>query len=106
MPNGDPLPLHGTLAYQPDSIVSRVLLKRAGGSVTLFAFDADQELSEHSTPFDALLQVVDGEAEVRIAGHAHRLSAGQVIHMPADVPHAVKAVTRVTLVLVMVKDGG
>ena len=97
------VPLRGTLTYQTGSIVSRVLLKRTHGTVTLFAFDAGQELSEHSTPFDALLQVVEGEAEVRIASRTYQLTAEQLIHLPADVPHAVRAVTRMSMVLVMIK---
>ena len=79
------------LEYQASGIVSRILLKQPTGSVTAFAFDEGQELSEHTCPYDALLQVVDGEAEVTIGGKAHRLAAQQMVRLPAHVPHAVKA---------------
>ncbi len=95
--------LLGVLSYQDASIVSRVLLKQASGTVTLFAFDARQELSEHSAPFDALLHVLEGEAEVRVGGKPHRLGPNDLIRLPADVPHAVRAATRMTMVLVMIR---
>jgi quercetin dioxygenase-like cupin family protein len=87
--------------YQDGSIVSRQLLKTDAGSVTLFAFDAGEQLSEHTTPFDALVQVVDGEAEIRIGGRLSLLGAGQIILMPANVPHAVFARGRFKMMLMM-----
>jgi len=91
------------VAYQDGSIVSRIVLKGETGSVTLFAFDAGQELSEHTAPFDALVQVVEGEAVVTIAGRPHRLGAGEVIVMPAGQPHAVRAAARFKMLLTMLR---
>lgn len=90
--------------YQPGAVVSRQLVKKPTGNVTLFAFDAGQELSEHTAPFDALVEVVDGEAEIIIAGQPHRLKAGQAIIMPANRPHAVKAINRFKMVLTMIRS--
>jgi quercetin dioxygenase-like cupin family protein len=90
-------------AYQEGAIVSRVLVKQPAGSVTLFAFDAAQELSEHTAPFDALVQVLDGEAEVTIGGEPHLLHAGEVVLMPANVPHALRAPTRFRMLLTMLR---
>ncbi len=92
------------IAYQDGAIVSRIVIKKEAGNVTLFAFDAAQELSEHTTAYDALLQVVDGEAEITIAGTAHRLRAGDMIIMPAHQPHAVKAVSRFKMLLTMIRS--
>ncbi len=89
--------------YQDGSIVSRVLLKASGGNVTLFAFDGGQALSEHSAPYDALVLVVEGEAEIRIAGDPHRVSAGESILLPANIPHAVEAVQRFKMILTMIR---
>ena len=88
--------------YQEGSIVSRTIIKRRHGSVTLFAFDRGQELSEHTAPFDALVQVVDGTAEISIDGVPHRVSNGEAILMPANLPHSVSAATRFKMLLTMV----
>ena len=90
-------------AYQEGSVVSRQITKADAGNVTLFAFDAGQELSEHAAPFDALVHVLDGEAEVRLVGVPYSLTAGDAIIMPADVPHAVKAITKFKMLLTMVR---
>ena len=90
--------------YQFGSIVSRILLKNSGGSVTVFAFDDGQELSEHTAPFDALVSVIEGEVEIRISGILHVLGAGQMIRLPANDPHAVRARTQFKMVLTMLKD--
>ena len=90
-------------AYQDGAIVSRIIIKRETGSVTLFAFDAGQELSEHTTPYEAMVHVVDGEAAVTIAGRVHQLQAGDMILMPARQPHAVKAVSRFKMLLTMIR---
>ncbi|MGD0649539.1 MAG: cupin domain-containing protein [Verrucomicrobiia bacterium] len=90
--------------YQSDAIVSREVLKKKTGSVTLFAFDAGQGLSEHTAPFDALIQVLDGEAEITIAGKRHRVRAGELILMPANRPHALKAVQRFKMMLIMIRS--
>jgi quercetin dioxygenase-like cupin family protein len=92
------------VSYQAGAVVSRIVLKREAGNVTLFAFDVGQELSEHTTPYDALVQVVDGEAEITIAGKPHRLRAGDVIILPAHQPHAVKAVSRFKMLLTMIRS--
>jgi quercetin dioxygenase-like cupin family protein len=98
-----PQPLADLVSHQPDAIVSRVLTKQPGGSVTLFAFDAGQELTEHTTPFDALVLVVDGEAEITIGGTAHRVRAGHAIRLPANVPHAVRGPERFRMMLTMIR---
>ena len=89
--------------YQPDAIVSREIVKQKSGSVTLFAFDAGQGLSEHTAAFDALVQVLGGEAEITIAGKRQRVQAGELILMPANRPHALKAVQRFKMMLIMIR---
>jgi len=90
--------------YQDGTIVSKILINQDKGTVTIFAFDKDQSLSEHTTPFDALLQVVDGEVEIAISGKNHRLTNNEMILMPANVPHAVKAVNKFKMLLIMIKS--
>jgi quercetin dioxygenase-like cupin family protein len=90
--------------YQGGAVVSRVLLKRAGGTVTFFAFDAGEELSEHTAPFDAIVHVLEGEARITIAGRAVKLTAGQMVLMPAHQPHAVAATTRFKMLLTMIRS--
>lgn len=92
------------VAYQDDAIVSRIVVKREAGNVTLFAFDAGQELSEHTAPYDALVQVVEGDAAITIAGRPYRVGAGEMILMPARQPHAVKAVSRFKMLLTMIRS--
>jgi len=92
------------IAYQDGSIVSKEIIKKATGTVTIFAFDQEQGLSEHTAPFDALVYVLDGETEITISGKAHRLQAGEMIIMPAGEPHALKAVKRFKMMLVMIKS--
>lgn len=91
------------LQYQEGSIVSRVLLKNKGGTVTLFAFEAGEGLSEHTAPFDALVVVTDGEAEIEIAGESFRVEQGETVILPANRPHAVRAVTRLKMLLIMIR---
>lgn len=97
--------LHVTelVTYNEGSVVSRQVTKAEAGNVTLFAFDKDQELSEHTAPFDALAHVLDGETEIRISGKPFHLKAGDAIIMPADEPHAVKALTRFKMLLTMIR---
>jgi quercetin dioxygenase-like cupin family protein len=90
--------------YQARAIVSREVLKKKTGTVTLFAFDAGQGLSEHTAPFDALVHVLDGEAEIAISGKAHRVKSGEMILMPAGEPHALKAVRRFKMMLTMIRS--
>ena len=89
--------------YQVGGIVSRQLVKKNAGNVTAFAFDASQELSEHTSPFDALIEVVEGEAEISLSGQPHRVRHGEMILLPANVPHAVKAVSRCKMLLTMIR---
>ena len=89
--------------YQKGSIVSRILLKNPGGTVTLFAFYKGEGLSEHTAPFDALVICVEGEAEIEIAGEKYRLQEGETITMPANAPHAVRAASDFKMLLVMIK---
>lgn len=91
------------LQYQDGSIVSRVLLKNKGGTVTLFAFDVGEGLSEHTAPFDALVVVTDGEADIEIAGEAFKVGQGETITLPANRPHALKAVTKFKMLLIMIR---
>ena len=90
--------------YQEGSVVSRTLLKRDGGTMTLFAFDAGQGLSEHTAPFDAMVSVLDGEVEITISGKKYALRTGDMIVMPANQPHALKAVARFKMLLTMIKS--
>jgi quercetin dioxygenase-like cupin family protein len=92
------------VAYQEGAIVSRIVIKRESGNVTLFAFDAGQELSEHTAPYDALVQVVDGEAAITVAGRPYRLGTGDMILMPAHQPHALKAVSPFKMLLTMIRS--
>jgi quercetin dioxygenase-like cupin family protein len=89
--------------YQEDSVVSHQVIKRGAGNVTLFAFDEGQELSEHTTPFDALVQVLDGEAQITIAGNPLALKEGDAVIMAASQPHAVRAVKRFKMLLTMIR---
>ncbi len=86
------------------AVVSRTLLKRPTGNITLFTFGVGQGLSEHTAPFDAWLQVLDGEARVRIGGEDHQVRSGEVVIMPADVPHALEAVAPLKMLLVMIRS--
>lgn len=90
-------------SYQDGSVVSRQLTKEDAGNVTLFAFDEGQELSEHTAPFDALVHVLDGDVEVRISGQPFSLKTGDAIIMPANEPHALKAVTKFKMLLTMIR---
>ena len=90
--------------YASDSIVSKTLIKRETGTLTLFAFDKGQALSEHTVPFDAAVLILDGEAEVTIGGVSHTLRRGEFIIMPGDVPHAVKASEKFKMLLTMIKE--
>lgn len=104
MAGAEALPLLGLVNYQEGSIVSRVVLKREKGNVTIFAFDEGQGLSEHTAPFDALVQAVEGEAEITVAGKPIAVKAGEVVLLPAEKPHAVKATTRFKMVLTMIRS--
>lgn len=96
--------LREMVQYQPGAVVSREIIRRPTGTVTLFAFAAGQGLSEHTAPFDALVQIVDGEAEITIAGEPHRLQAGEMVIMPGGKPHALQAVQAFKMLLVMIRS--
>jgi len=100
----EPLNLNEIIDYQKDSVVSRTLIKKKTGNVTLFAFDQGQALSEHTAPFDAMAYILDGEAEITISGKAFHLKSGEMIIMPANEPHALKAVNKYKMLLIMVKS--
>jgi quercetin dioxygenase-like cupin family protein len=95
--------LTALVAYQTGSVVSRQVTKATGGNVTIFAFDEGQELSEHTAPFDALVHVLDGEAEVKISGQPFQLKAGEGIIMPANAPHALLARKKFKMLLTMLQ---
>ena len=100
---GQVLELKHLVNYQDNSVVSKEIVKKDTGTVTLFAFDINQGLSEHTAPFDALVQVIEGEAEVIISGQANTINEGQVIIMPANEPHAIKARKAFKMMLVMIR---
>ena len=90
--------------YQDGSIVSKEIVKKDTGTVTLFAFDKGQKLSEHQAPFDAVVQVIDGTARVTIAGEDTNVAAGSIIIMPANIPHAVSADEKFKMLLIMIRE--
>ena len=100
---GKAFDLSALLDYQSDAIVSREIIKKETGTVTLFAFDRGQGLSEHIAPFDALVYIVDGAAEIIISGRPNKVKAGEIIIMPAHKPHALKAIKKFKMLLVMIK---
>jgi len=92
------------ISYQDGAVVSRQLVAKPTGNVTLFAFDEDQGLSEHTAPFDALVQVLEGEAEIIVSGTPHLVKSGNMILLPAGEPHALKAVQRFKMLLTMIRS--
>ena len=101
---GRALDMAGLVDYQEGAVVSRTIIGAETGTVTLFAFGAGQGLSEHSAPYDALVHVLDGSAEITIGGQANTVAAGQMIIMPADVPHALHAPQAFKMMLVMIRS--
>ncbi len=104
LPPARPVHLADEIAYAPGSVVSRTIAKGRAGSLTLFAFDAGEELSEHTAPFDAFVEVLDGAVELTIGGERVAARTGDVVRMPAGVPHAVRAVERFKMLLSMVRE--
>ncbi len=96
--------LENAVSYAAGSIVSKTIVKKQTGNITLFAFDKGQELSEHTAPFDAMVNVMDGKVEISIDKKPYLLSAGEFILMPANIPHALKAVEKFKMMLVMIKS--
>jgi len=96
--------LSGLVEYAADSIVSKTIIDKSAGTITLFAFDKTQKLSEHTTPFDAVVQIIEGSAKLTIGGKEKIVSAGEIVIMPADVPHAVEAQEKFKMLLTMVRN--
>jgi len=101
---GQVLNMVGMVGYQTGSVVSRTVIDKPTGTLTLFSFDKGQGLSEHTAPFDALVYVLDGEAEVTISGQPRQVKTGEMVIMPANEPHALRAVRRFKMLLVMIKN--
>lgn len=99
-----PFSLLYAVDYAAKAIVSKTIIKNSGGNITLFAFDEGEELSEHTAPFDAFVQVIDGAATITIGGIAHKVSKSQSILLPANVPHAVKASEKFKMMLTMIRE--
>ena len=91
------------IAYQNGSIVSKQIFKKPNGNITLFAFDKDESLTEHTSPFEAVVYMVDGEVEITIGGEPHNVKAGEILVMPADIPHGLKATLKSKMLLTMIK---
>ena len=102
-PKGIPFNLEQYVAYSDGSVVSKTLLKKDIGNVTLFSFDAGQGLSEHTAPFDAMVYILDGQAEIAIGGKAHTVSSGEMLIMPANIPHALHAEKQFKMLLIMIR---
>lgn len=93
-----------SIDFADHSVVSKTIIKKPNGTVTLFAFDKGEELSEHTAPFEALVQILEGDAEILIGGKPETVTAGRFIMLPANVPHAVKATQRFKMMLTMIKS--
>jgi quercetin dioxygenase-like cupin family protein len=96
--------LKDLVAYQDGTVASRMIVNKPVGSITLFAFDEDEGLSEHTAPYDAVVTILDGECEVWVAGETHRMKEGDTIIFPANVPHALSAITRFKMSLTMIRE--
>jgi quercetin dioxygenase-like cupin family protein len=104
MPSAEVIHLADLVNYQEGSVVSRTIVKRATGTVTLFAFDEGQGLSEHTAAFDAVAQLLEGEAEITVAGKALRTTTGEAVLLPANQPHSLKALSRFKMLLTMIRS--
>ena len=102
--SGQTISLASLIDYQISSVVSREIVKKANGSITLFAFDEDEGLSEHTAPFDAALHILEGKAEIKLSGKSNNLKMGEMIIMPAGEPHSVKALGKFKMLLTMIKS--
>jgi quercetin dioxygenase-like cupin family protein len=100
---GQAIGLAAGVEYATNSVVSKTILDKKTGTLTLFAFDQGQGLSEHTSPYDATVQVVEGAAELVVGGKPHRVSAGELFIMPASIPHSVRAVERFKMLLIMIR---
>lgn len=104
MPASEVLRLEDLVSYQEGTVVSRTLVKHSVGAITVFAFDAGQGLTEHTASFDALVQIIDGKAEITIADKPYRVETGEVILLPANQPHALAALTPFKMILTMIRS--
>jgi quercetin dioxygenase-like cupin family protein len=104
LPGAQPAKVAGLVNYQDGAVVSREIVKKPTGTVTVFAFDEGQGLSEHTAPFDALVQVLEGRVEITIAGRPHCLAGGELMLLPANQPHALKAIQRFKMLLTMIRS--
>lgn len=95
--------LINAISYQNGSIVSKQIIKKPNGNITLFAFDKDESLTEHTSPYEAVVYMVDGEMEITIGGKAYNVKSGEIIIMPPDVPHGLKALVKSKMLLTMIK---
>ncbi|MDZ7624684.1 MAG: cupin domain-containing protein [Ignavibacteriaceae bacterium] len=91
------------ISYQNGSIVSKQIIKKPNGNITLFAFDKDESLTEHTSPFEAVVYMVDGEMEIKIGGASYNVKEGEIIVMPANIPHGLKATMKSKMLLTMIK---
>lgn len=103
-PKGIPFHLENSVSYAIGSVVSKTLLKKTAGNITLFSFDAGQGLSEHTAPYDAVVYILDGEADITIGGKKFTVSAGESLIMPANVPHALHAERQFKMLLIMIRS--
>lgn len=101
---GTVLVLKDLVAYQEGTIASRMIINKKAGSITIFSFDEDEGLSEHTAPYDAVVTILEGECEVWVGGVTHHMTAGQTIIFPANVPHALSAMTRFKMMLTMIRE--
>jgi quercetin dioxygenase-like cupin family protein len=101
---GQVVNVEGLVSYQKDSVVSKTIVDKKVGTVTLFAFDKGQGLSEHTAPYDAIVQLIDGKAEITVSGKAQRVLKGEMIILPANEPHALVAVERFKMLLIMIRS--
>lgn len=101
---GKVLNLKDLVLYQQGTVASRMIVNRKSGSITLFSFDEDEGLSEHTAPFDAVVTILEGECEVWVSGVTHQMKEGDTIIFPANVPHALSAVTRFKMMLIMIRE--
>ncbi len=99
-----PLNLVNEIKYQEGTVVSKQLLKKAKGNITFFAFDKDEILSEHTSPFEAMVYIADGNMEIIIGGKPYEVSAGEFIKLPSDIPHALQAKVKSKMLLIMIKE--
>ena len=99
-----PFSINNLIEYQENSVVSREIIKKETGTVTIFAFDKGEGLSEHTAPFDAMVQIIDGTAEIVISGNKNIVVTGEMIIMPGNVPHALNAVDKFKMVLTMIRS--